>query len=185
MRFNCHNKIFSYFQIRYFLSIPVYNGQSRSRSYNFILAHFLNLEGPFRWVMVFLTSIDPLKSMITVRRKVILFHQNDDIVHFKSFQSLTRITYASHGNDFLPLNLDHGQTYRYRQVCIKETNNNFNKCIKHEVSAIPYFHYNGDKEKLTEHNSAVEANASSKAGTSSEVKISLSFQRWNVIMITR
>ena len=119
MRFNCNNKflffqeIFSYFQIRYFLSIPVYNGQSRSRSYNFILAHFLNLEGPFRWVMVFLTSIDPLKSMITVRRKVIFFHQNDDIVHFKSFQSLTRITYASHGNDFLPLNLDHGQTYRY------------------------------------------------------------------------
>ena len=191
MRFNCHNKflffqeIFSYFQIRYFLSIPVYNGQSRSRSYNFILAHFLNLEGPFRWVMVFLTSIDPLKSMITVRRKVILFHQNDDIVHFKSFQSLIRITYASHGNDFLPLNLDHGQTYRYRQVCIKETSNNFNKCIKHKVSAIPYFHYNGDKEKLTEHNSAVEANASSKAGISSEVKISLSFQRWNVNMTTR
>ena len=130
--------------------------------------------------MVFLTSIDPLKSMITVRRKVIFFHQNDVIV-----QSLTRITYASHGNDFLPLNLDHGQTYRYRQVCIKEMNNNFNKCIKHKVSAIPYFHYNGDKKKLTEHNSAVEANASSKAGTSSEVKISLSFQRWNVIMITR
>ena len=135
--------------------------------------------------MVFLTSIDPLKSMITVRRKVILFHQNDDIVHFKSFQSLIRITYASHGNDFLPLNLDHGQTYRYRQVCIKETSNNFNKCIKHKVSAIPYFHYNGDKEKLTEHNSAVEANASSKAGISSEVKISLSFQRWNVNMTTR
>ena len=72
----------------------------------------LTLQGPFRWVMVFLTSIDTLKSMVTVRRKVISFHQNDHIVHFRSFQSLARITYASHDNDFLSLNFDHGQTYR-------------------------------------------------------------------------
>ena len=36
----------------------------------------------------------------------------------------------SHGNDFLPLKFDHEQTYQYRQVIIKETNNDFNKCIK-------------------------------------------------------
>ena len=58
----------------------VYTGQSQTRSYNFVLAHFLNLEGPFQWVMIFLTSIDPLKSMVTVRREFISFHQNDDIV---------------------------------------------------------------------------------------------------------
>ena len=44
---------------------------------------------------------------------------------------------------------------------------------------------NGDKEKLIEHNSAIEANTSSEARTSFEVKVSLSFQRWNVIIITR
>ena len=38
---------------------------------------------------------------------------------------------------------------------------------------------------LTEHNSAVEANTSSEARTPSEVKISLSFRRWSVIVITR
>ena len=112
----------------------VYTGQSRSRSYNFVLSHFLNLEGHFPWVMIFLTSIDPLKSIVTVRREFISFHQNDDIVHFRSFQSFARITYASHGNDFLSLNFDHGQTYRYRQVSIKETKNNFNKCMKHKRS---------------------------------------------------
>ena len=47
-------------------------GQSRSRSYNFVLAHFLNLEGPFQSVMIFLTSIDPLKSMVTIRHKCFL-----------------------------------------------------------------------------------------------------------------
>ena len=52
-----------------------------------------------------------------------------------------------------------------------------------KVTAIPWFYNNGDQEKLTEHNSSVEANTS-EAGISSEVKISLSFQRWNVI-ITR
>ena len=35
------------------------------------------------------------------------------------------------------------------------------------------------------HNSAVGANTPSEARTSSQVKISLSFQRWNVIIITR
>ena len=52
----------------------VYSGQSRSRSYNFVLVHFLNLREPFRWVMIFSTSIDSLKSMVTVRRKFISFH---------------------------------------------------------------------------------------------------------------
>ena len=99
-------------------------GQSRSRSYNFVLAHFLNLEGPFQSVMIFLTSIDPLKSMVTIRYKCFLlfscflvfcflcnnFHQNDDIVHIRSLQRLAGITYASHGNDFLSSNFDHGQT---------------------------------------------------------------------------
>ena len=42
-----------------------------------------------------------------------------------------------------------------------------------------------DKDKATEHNSAVEENTSNEAGTSSEVKISLLFQRWNVTIITR
>ena len=80
--------------------------------------------------MIFLTSTDPLKSIVTVRREFTSFHQNDDIVYFKSFQSFARITHASHGNDFLSLNFDHGQAYRYRQVSIKETNNNFNKRTK-------------------------------------------------------
>ena len=107
--------------------------------YGFVLAYFLNLEGPFRWVTISLTSIDPLKSIVTVRREFISFHQNDDIVHFRSFQSFARITYASHGNDFLSLNFDHGQTYR--QVSIKETNNNFNMCIKHKGHGDPMVPY--------------------------------------------
>ena len=40
-------------------------------------------------------------------------------------------------------------------------------------------------KKLTEHNSAFETNTSSEAETSSVVKIRLSFQRWNVIIIIR
>ena len=40
----------------------------------------------------FLTSIDPLKSMVNVRCKFISFHQNNDIVYFRSFQSFARIT---------------------------------------------------------------------------------------------
>ena len=39
-----------------------------------------------------------------------------------------------------------------------------------KVTVISQFHNKGDKEKLTEHNSAFEANTSSKAGTSSEEK---------------
>ena len=54
-----------------------------------------------------------------------------------------------------------------------------------KVTSILQFHNNEDKEKLTEQNSAVEANTSSEAGTSSEVRIKLSLQRWNVIIITR
>ena len=54
-----------------------------------------------------------------------------------------------------------------------------------KVTAIPWFHNNGNKEKLNEHSSAVEANTSYEAGTSSEVKISPLFQRWNVTIITR
>ena len=65
----------------------------------FCLIPFPKLRRAFPWVMIFLTSIDPLKSIVTVRREFISFHQNDDIVHFRSFQSFARITYASHGND--------------------------------------------------------------------------------------
>ena len=54
-----------------------------------------------------------------------------------------------------------------------------------KMTAIPYFHNKGDKEKSTKHNSAIEANTSSEEGTSSEVKTSLSFQRWNATIITR
>ena len=78
-----------------------------------LLVHHLNVRGPFRWVMIFSTSIDPFKSMVTVRRKFISFHQNNEIVHFISFNSFARnynVRYC-HGNDFLPFNLDHGQTY--------------------------------------------------------------------------
>ena len=39
-----------------------------------------------------------------------------------------------------------------------------------KVTVILQFHNKGDREKLTEHNSAFEANTSSKAGTSSEEK---------------
>ena len=50
--------------------------------------------------------------MITVRHEFISFHQNDDIDHLRSFQSFAQIRYASHGNDFLLFDLDHGQTYQ-------------------------------------------------------------------------
>ena len=79
--------------------------------------------------------IDPLKSVVTARREFISFHQNDDIVNLRSFQSFALITKASHGNDFLSLNL---QTYRHRYISIKETNDNFNKCIKHKRSQKSY-----------------------------------------------
>ena len=80
--------------------------------------------------MICSTSVDPLKSTVAVRRKFISFHQNDDIVHFRSFKSFARVSHASQGNAFLPFNSDHGQTYRLRQVSIKETNRNVKKCIK-------------------------------------------------------
>ena len=67
--------------------------------------------------MISSTSIDPFKSVVTVRRNFISFHQNNDIVHFRSFAG---ITYARHGNEFLPLNFD------------RETSNNFNNCMKHK-----------------------------------------------------
>ena len=69
---------------------------------NAFLVYFPNAKGPLRYVMIFSTSIDPLKFLATVRWKFISFHQNDDIAHFRSFQSFTRINYASRGNDFLP-----------------------------------------------------------------------------------
>ena len=51
---------------------------------------------------------------------------------------------------------------------------------RQKVTAIPLFHNKVNKEKLTQHKSVVEANTSSEAGTSSEERISLSLQRWNV-----
>ena len=40
-------------------------------------------------MMIFLTSIDLLKSIVTVRREFVSFHQNDDIVHFISLKFCT------------------------------------------------------------------------------------------------
>ena len=60
---------------------------------------------------------------------------------------------------------------------------NVKKCITHERWR--QSHSAVTREiKITRHNSAVEANTSSSAGTSSEVKISLTFLRWNVPIIT-
>ena len=51
---------------------------------HFVQAHFLNRKEPFRWVMIFSTSIDPLKSIVAIRREFISFHQNHDS-WFRSF----------------------------------------------------------------------------------------------------
>ena len=76
------------------------------------LVHSLNLKGPLQWMVIFSTRIDTLKSLLTVRCKFIYFHPND-IIHFRSFQSFTRITYGySHSNDFLLLNFDHGKYHQ-------------------------------------------------------------------------
>ena len=58
---------------------------------NVFLVHFLNVRGPLRLVVIFSTGIDPLKYLVTVRQKFISFHQNDDIVHFRSFRSFARL----------------------------------------------------------------------------------------------
>ena len=73
--------------------------------------------------------------------------------------------YAGHGNDFPPSKL------RSRTNILVQTGRHQRK--------------NNNKEKLTENNAATEASNSYEAGTSSEVKNSLSFQRWNVVIITR
>ena len=57
-------------------------------------------------VVIFSTGIDPLKSLVAVRRKFISFHQNDDIVHFRSFRSFARTKYAIHSNDFITITSD-------------------------------------------------------------------------------
>ena len=53
--------------------------------------------------MIFSASIGPLKSIVTVIRKFISFHQNDGTVQLRSFQSLAQIGYATQGNYFLRL----------------------------------------------------------------------------------
>ena len=58
----------------------------------FCLSPFPKLGRAFSVGDDFLTSIDPLKSMVNVRCKFISFHQNNDIVYFRSFQSFARIT---------------------------------------------------------------------------------------------
>ena len=75
--------------------------------------------------MIFSTSFDPLKSMVTVRRKFISFHQNNEIVHFISFNSLQEtITYAIFmvTTSFRLTSI----TDKRIKVGIKETNNNVN-----------------------------------------------------------
>ena len=53
------------------------------------------------------------------------------------------------------------------------------------MTAVLLCHSKGNIKKSPEHNSVIEANTSSEAGTSSEEGISLSFQRWNVNIITQ
>ena len=77
----------------------------------FFLVYYLNLNGAFQWVMIFSTSIDILKILLTIRRKFVSLHRNVDIFHFRSFQIFARITYASYGNDFLPFNFDHWKMF--------------------------------------------------------------------------
>ena len=74
-----------------------------------IFIYLQSLKGSFRSVMIFSISIDPLKSLLTVRRK--FFHQNDATVHFRSFQGFTRIKYTSHCHDFLLFNFGHGKEH--------------------------------------------------------------------------
>ena len=52
----------------------------------FFLVYYLNLNGAFQWVMILSTSIDTLKILLTIRRKFISLHRNDDIVYLRSFQ---------------------------------------------------------------------------------------------------
>ena len=66
-----------------------------------IFIYWQSLKGPFPWVMIFSISIDPF-----------FFHQKDVTVHFRSFRSFARITYASHSHDFLLFNFDHGKAYK-------------------------------------------------------------------------
>ena len=42
----------------------------------------------FRWEKNSSTSNNPLKSLLTVRRKFISFHQNDEIVKFSKFSKI-------------------------------------------------------------------------------------------------
>ena len=71
--------------------------------------------------------------MVIVRRKFIAFHLKKGIVYFTSFQSFARITYAGHGNDFLPSKLRSRtnmtnvlvQTGKYQRK-----NYDVNKCIE-------------------------------------------------------
>ena len=53
------------------------------------------------------------------------------------------------------------------------------------MTAVLLCHSKGNIKKSPEHNSVIEANTSSEAGTSSEEGISLSFQRWNLNIITQ
>lgn len=52
----------------------------------FFLVYYLNLNGAFQWVMILSTSIDTLKILLTIKRKFISLHRNDDIVYLRSFQ---------------------------------------------------------------------------------------------------
>ena len=79
--------------------------------------------------------------MVTVGRKFLSFHQNDDIVHSRLVTVTTSFRLTS---------------------------------ITHQKRI------SKDRKE-----SAVEANTSSVAGTSPEKRISLSFQRWNIFIITR
>lgn len=64
-------------------------------------------------------------------------------------------------------------------------NNNVIRCVKQQkVTVISEFHNKDNKGKLTEHNFTIEVNISSETVNTSEEKISLSFERWNVTIMT-
>ena len=85
------------------------DGQSHSHHKCLFLVHFLNSKGLFsgwwfsqpeliHWSLCSLLGVN-----LSIFTPVILF--------ISSFQSFTRMTHASHDNDFLLFNYDHGKTY--------------------------------------------------------------------------
>ena len=85
------------------------DGQSHSHHKCLFLVHFLNSKGLFSgwWLsqpeLIHWSLCSLLGVNLSIFTPVILF--------ISSFQSFTRMTHASHENDFLLFNYDHGKTY--------------------------------------------------------------------------